>query len=306
MSCEAKTKSPATAGSSRAARPDLASQAGRIQGLIDRIEALPDQEARELMAECLQEVLSLHGAALGRILEIAASADKGAGKAYDRLVDDGAVSGVLLIHGLHPRDLETRLRGALDRVLPYIHSHGGNIELAGIEDGVATIRLQGTCKSCPSSTVTLELAVKRAIVEACPDLIGLKVEGMAAQPVPRDPGAPPKTPDAAPAGWQVIEGLGELPDHGTKPVDNMGVPLIICRSNGTMYAYRNLCPSCKDRFESGTFDGETLRCRAGHAFDVRRAGLGVARQDLHLDPFPLLVEDGRIKVALAGAQWEIA
>jgi len=35
--------------------------------------------------------------------------------------------------------------------------------------------LEGTCKTCPSSTITLELAVRRAVEEACPDLAGFEV-----------------------------------------------------------------------------------------------------------------------------------
>jgi Fe-S cluster biogenesis protein NfuA len=74
--------------------------------------------------------------------------------------------------------LEKRLRGALEKVRPYMQSHGGNIELLSLEDDVARIRLQGTCKTCPSSAVTLELAVRRAVEEACPDLLGFEVVGM--------------------------------------------------------------------------------------------------------------------------------
>ena len=88
---------------------------------------------------------------------------------------DQAVSGLLLIHGLHPVPLDTRLRGALEKVRPYMRSHGGNIELLSLENEVARVKLQGTCKSCPSSAVTLELAVRRAVEEACPDLVGFEV-----------------------------------------------------------------------------------------------------------------------------------
>ena len=66
---------------------------------------------------------------------------------------------------------------ALDSVRPYMESHGGNVELLGIEDGVARIRLEGSCEGCPASASTLELAIKQALDEAAPDLEGLLVEG---------------------------------------------------------------------------------------------------------------------------------
>ncbi len=59
-----------------------------------------------------------------------------------------------------------------------MESHGGNVELLGIEDGVARLRLEGSCKSCRASSSTLELAVRQALEAAAPDLEGMDVEGV--------------------------------------------------------------------------------------------------------------------------------
>ena len=67
-----------------------------------------------------------------------------------------------------------------------MESHGGNVELLSLEDGVARIHLQGSCSDCSASSVTLELAIKQALEEAAPDLEGLEVEGMAPQTVNGD------------------------------------------------------------------------------------------------------------------------
>ena len=61
-------------------------------------------------------------------------------------------------------------------------SHGGNVELLSLENEVARLRLQGACKTCPSSTITMELALRQAIEEACPDLAGFEVEGTVPAP----------------------------------------------------------------------------------------------------------------------------
>ena len=53
-----------------------------------------------------------------------------------------------------------------------MESHGGNVELLGIEDGVAKLRLEGSCKSCRASSSTLELAVRQALEEAAPGPAG--------------------------------------------------------------------------------------------------------------------------------------
>lgn len=147
----------------------------RLQELIEQIQTQPNPAARVLLQECLQSLLAFYGEGLSRILDQIHAAGADGNKIIDRLLKDPAVSGLLLIHGLHPVSLETRLHGALEKVRPYMQSHGGNIELLSLENDVAQIKLQGTCKTCPSSAITLELAVRRAVEEACPDLAGFEV-----------------------------------------------------------------------------------------------------------------------------------
>lgn len=156
--------------------------AQRIQELIGQVESLPNPAARVLLGECLQAMLELYGQGLDRMLRIVEDSGPEGGEIVDQFGRDEVVRGLLLIHGLHPADLETRLREALEKVRPYMESHGGNVELVGLNEDVARLRLHGTCKSCPSSAVTLELAVRKAIEEACPDLVGFEVEGGADVP----------------------------------------------------------------------------------------------------------------------------
>jgi Fe-S cluster biogenesis protein NfuA len=81
------------------------------------------------------------------------------------------------LYGLHPLDLETRVRQALEQVRPYLQSHGGNVELLGVEGGIIRLRLQGSCHGCPSSAQTLKSTIEEAIAEKAPDAAGLQVEG---------------------------------------------------------------------------------------------------------------------------------
>ena len=83
------------------------------------------------------------------------------------------------MHDLHPVDVETRVRQALDDVRPYLGSHGGDVELLGVADGVAHLRLGGTCNGCPSSTVTLRNAIEEAVMRAAPELERIDAEGVA-------------------------------------------------------------------------------------------------------------------------------
>jgi Fe-S cluster biogenesis protein NfuA len=164
-------------------KPDAPRQNRKLEELILQAEQVGDPVARALLHECLQSLLAFYGEGLARMLEIVREEEAGDPRVIDRLVNDPVVRGLLLIHGLHPVDLPTRLRQALEKVRPYMESHGGNVELLALQNDVARFRLQGTCKTCPASSVTLELALRHAIEEACPDLLGFEVEGIE-QPQP--------------------------------------------------------------------------------------------------------------------------
>jgi Fe-S cluster biogenesis protein NfuA len=149
--------------------------AKRLQELIEQIQSQPNPAARVLLQDCVQTLLSFYGEGLSRVMASLQEAGATGQEILNGMLNDRAVSSLLLIHGLHPVALEERLRRALEKVRPYMQSHGGNIELLSLENEVAQVKLQGTCKTCPSSAVTLELAVRRAVEEACPDLVAFEV-----------------------------------------------------------------------------------------------------------------------------------
>jgi Fe-S cluster biogenesis protein NfuA len=139
----------------------------RIDALLDEVERLPPA-SRELATELVQEVLELHGEALARIAA-----------RVELPLDDELVTHVLLLHGVHPVPLRERVEGALEEVRPYLVAHGGGVQLLGLEDGVVRLRLEGACHGCPSSAVTLKLAVEEAIQKAAPDVERIEAEGEA-------------------------------------------------------------------------------------------------------------------------------
>jgi len=276
---------------------DLLREGRRIQQLVAEIEAFPDHDARALLGQTLETVLRFYGHGLQQILNLLKIQAPEGKKALQALAADPGVSALLLIHGLHPVPLADRLQQALDKVRPYMESHGGNVELVALEDEHARLRLRGHCETCPSSTVTLELAVRAALEEACPDLLGFEVEGLAPKPGNHQhvPAAPPE--------WSRIEAAASLAEGGFIHVALGTDPLFVCKSGGRLYAYRDHCPACNLPLHLGELHGGILTCSLGHPYDVRRAGQGLSQGPadpaLHLDPLPLLERDGVVKVALA-------
>jgi Fe-S cluster biogenesis protein NfuA len=149
----------------------------RIEALTEEVEALTDERARAKAIELLQLMMEFHGAAFERVMDIIARTGA-AGKAiFKDLAKDELASSLLLLYGLHPLDLETRVEQALDNVRPFLQSHGGNAELLSVDDGAVRLRLTGSCNGCPSSSVTLKQAIEQAIYEAAPDVVSIEAEG---------------------------------------------------------------------------------------------------------------------------------
>ncbi len=143
-------------------------------------------KVRAQTKEIIQGILDLHGAGLEKILEhLAGTGDAGL-IVIDSLAQDDLVGSLLLLYGLHPLDLETRVRQALEKARPGLHSHGGNVELLGVDGGVVRLRMQGSCNGCPSSAVTLKSTIEEAIYEKAPDVVAIELEEAAAN-VPEIP-----------------------------------------------------------------------------------------------------------------------
>lgn len=150
----------------------------RLQQLTDAVEELADDQARRLAQELLGTVIAIYGDGLERIVDVIGRSREAGAAIMEELTQDGAVSSLLLIHDLYPVTLEQRVVEALDTVRPYMESHGGNVALLALEDGVAQLALEGSCNGCAASRATLELAIKQALDEHCPDLLGLEVSGV--------------------------------------------------------------------------------------------------------------------------------
>ena len=273
---------------------DINAQGERIQQLLERIQALPYPAAREIIQECMEAVLAFYGQGLSRILKIVQTAGPEGEKVYRDLIGDDVIRGLLLIHDLHPLDLEARLRDALDKVRPYLRSHGGNVELVSLDSGRARLRLQGTCESCPSSGITLELAIRQAIEQACPDLIHFDVEGVTSNSAPKSAQGVKRTG----VDWEAIQEAAQLAEGDWLPIRVGRTRVVVCRVSQTLYAYRNRCPACNLPFDAGSLEQGFLSCSLGHRYDIVHAGRCVDVPSAYLEPFPLLVEGEVVKIAL--------
>jgi len=265
----------------------------RVQALQAELEQLSDPVARRVGEELVSAVVSLYGAGLERIVEVV-----GDSPLRDELVEDPVVASLLLIHDLYPVPLEERVAEALEQVRPYMESHGGDVELLSVEDGVAHLRLAGSCRSCAASSATLELAVRQALEEVAPDLRGMEVDGVVEpEPAAGPPGTP--LPMAAAPAWFDVDGLAGIGPEEFVGTEVAGTPLVIANVEGTLLAYVDRCASCGGELHSGRLAGGALTCPScERSFFLPRAGRSLDDERIQLDPVPLLRDNGSVRVAL--------
>ena len=157
------------------AQQNLRATGDRIEQLLDELRATADPRTCDRAEELLRLVSELYGAGLARVVELAGEGDPGL---VERFVGDDLLASLLLVHGLHPKDLRRRVEDALAQVRPFLGAHGGDVELLDLDEGAGAVRLRllGSCEGCPSSAVTLQLAVERAITEAAPEITLIDVD----------------------------------------------------------------------------------------------------------------------------------
>jgi Fe-S cluster biogenesis protein NfuA/nitrite reductase/ring-hydroxylating ferredoxin subunit len=280
----------------------------RVQALTAELEAVSDPAARARAEELVGAVIEMYGAGLTRVFATLDEAGEAGATIRARLAEDGVVASLMLIHGLYPVALADRVAGALDSVRPYMESHGGDVELLGIEEGVARIRLEGSCEGCPASASTLELAIKQALEEAAPDLDGLVVEGAVEDPraklgnsalelpvvsvAPGEAGAAP--------GWFDIAGTDGIDEGELRATAVRGIDLVVARVEGGLLAYRDACAACGAALSAGELAGDVLGCPScERRYSLVRAGRSLDDDHLHLEPVPLLTDAHGARVALA-------
>jgi Fe-S cluster biogenesis protein NfuA/nitrite reductase/ring-hydroxylating ferredoxin subunit len=296
---------------------DVRAAGERVEELIAGLRSAggPAAAAAEELTGLL---VGLYGDGLSRIAAMLTEAGEPGAAMLARLADDPLVGSLLLLHDLHPLDVDARIQKALDQVRPYLGSHAGGVQYLGVRDGVARLRLEGSCHGCPSSTATVQLAITGAVQDAAPEVTEVVVEGMTQPPAPAllqigprppagtgdpgpggsgpaEPGSPPAGPDVS---WVTLPGIGP---PSARPVSASagGQPVLVCAVRGTLYAYRDACPSCGGQLAGGTLDRELLTCPScATVYNVRLAGRSAGQAALHLDPLPLLADSQGVRVAV--------
>lgn len=144
-----------------------------MEGLLQH----PHEEVRHLTEGLLGGMDQIHREALARITNLLDHHGLMAAAAADPVI-----AGVLDLYELLPATPADEVERALEGVRPYIQSHGGQLEVLGVDDGVVKVRLAGSCAGCSGSAMTLKRGVEAALREGFAGFAGMQVEEAEAAP----------------------------------------------------------------------------------------------------------------------------
>jgi Fe-S cluster biogenesis protein NfuA/nitrite reductase/ring-hydroxylating ferredoxin subunit len=291
---------------------DIQAVGERVEALLAEFASASDPAIAGRAEELVGLLVDFYGAGLARIMELL---DK---QAAAPLLADKAVAGLLVLHDLHPQSTEERVLAALDRVRPYLGSHAGDVEYLGLDDdGTVRLRLAGSCDGCPSSALTVKMAIEKGIEDVAPEVTKVEVQGMVSDPGSQLSAGPAegrpllpihqvsKQPEPPASTWVEIDGIENLGQGQVVPKQVADTAAVVCNVAGSLYAYADRCPVCGSGLTGGKLVGALLACPGcTQRYDVVRAGRGwseaeaATTAEAHLDPLPLLTENGEVRIAV--------
>ena len=151
----------------------------RLEQLLADVEGL-DAGVRDRVFELLDGVDAVHRLAITRLADALGPDLVGLRRG------DVCVDWLFEAYGVGVEDTEAA-SAALEQIRPYLHEHGGEVEVLGVRSGVVSVRLLGACSGCTSAAQTLRHGVEEALRENLPGFVAMDVapdDGAAAHPPP--------------------------------------------------------------------------------------------------------------------------
>jgi len=289
---------------------DVQAVGAKVEALLAEFAKTSDPTTAGRAEELVGLLVEFYGAGLARIMELLDE------QAVAPLLKDGLVTSLLVLHDLHPESTEERVLAALERVRPYLGSHAGDVEYLGLDpDGTVRLRLAGSCDGCPSSAITVKMAIERGIEDVAPEVTRVDVEGVTSDPAAKLGGVTAEghtllplqqvshQPESPVATWVQVEGIDNLGQGQVVPTQVAETAAVVCNVAGTLYAYADRCAACGSGLTGAHLEGVLLTCPGcAQRYDVVRAGRGFGGGDeaagRHLDPLPLLTENDGVRIAV--------
>ncbi len=295
---------------------------GQLNFLVEQLEQYPDAEVREKALDLVQIIINIYGESLRRMIATLQS-EPNCDQILLRMVNDEVIRSLLLIHGLMPVSLYDRIAAKLNEIRPYLLSQGCDVELLGIDNARARIRLMRHGKGAPP-IAALKAEIENELTAAAPDILGVEVEGLSEKieatakaaaalgrmiEKPRPERAPVmvnikrrQPPANGAITWVAVIRTQSIDEGQFKVVNFEDIKVLISNFGGEFYGYCNACAEGGRSLDDALFESPILSCSChGYGYDLRR-GNCIERPELKLERVPLKLEDYKVKIGIEAHQ----
>ena len=66
--------------------------------------------------------------------------------------------------------MKESVQAVINKIRPMLQADGGDVELVSVAEGVVKVRLQGACKGCPMSQMTLKNGIEKYVKQEVPEV----------------------------------------------------------------------------------------------------------------------------------------
>ncbi len=273
-----------------------------LVGDIERLEMIFDgweDNARGAARAYGLAIEALNAEALRRLVA-ALKRDPAALAAMKSAVADEVVYAVMRRHGLVKPSLTERVEMALEGIRPMLASHGGNVELVGVDPPAIEVRFTGSCDGCPASALTFHAGVKKAVEDACPEITEIhQVKGTATTAVGGE-SVRFISPFALGSGgsWQYATKLADIPQGGIKAMVLDGEKILLSRHGSIVTCFQNACAHLGLALDDGEVSDGIITCPYhGFRYDLS-SGECLTAPAVQLQPHAVRIVGTRVEVRL--------
>lgn len=270
-------------------KPSLDELIHELNARIQNLEALPLPQVREEVFAVLNLTDFIHRQGVEQLAKHLV--ERGA---LEELLQDPAISLLFTLYDQNPNHQASLAEHALELVRPYMQSHGGEVEVVDVQEGVVHVRLRGACKTCAASTATLKHGIEVALRQGLPGFKEVVVHesepeessGLLELPMAGHTPVTVQAPVFAQVGLfsSLPEGKPILVQLGEKNI-------LLVRLGPEVNAFDATCPVCGRGLEAAKLSANVLVCPWQNcAYDARSGRRVDGQAGPHLRVYPVSVQ----------------
>ncbi len=149
-----------------------------IGQLISGLEEITGSKTQSSARELAQLIMELHCAGLEKMMEIIFAQGAAGVEIIDQLGRDRTVSSLLVLHGLHPDDVATRVSRAVELITAKLRKQEVEVQMLSADEQTVRVSAQTNAHACGSTAAAVRAEIEDAIYEAAPEVESLVIEGL--------------------------------------------------------------------------------------------------------------------------------